>query len=240
MALYLGSNKVTQGSKNGGGGSLQAWADNATITGQLQANTITEIGDLTFPIATDASKLLLGANFESVGDLYFPIATNLGAFAQNINTETIGTIYAPNVTNAASFITNCKIKKLGGLVGDNVTTVKSFAYGAGSLEEITNALDFSSVTNSTAAFTMCGSLRHIRFVENSIKISVAFSSSSRLDIDSLKSIILGLADYAGTDSEYAYALTLHDTSKVLLEAEGATAPDGGTWLDYIFTKGWNY
>ena len=60
-----------------------------------------------------------------------------------------------------------------------------------------------------------------------------------LTLDSLKSAILALKDYSGTSEEYAYTITLSSTYKTMLEADGATSPNGNGWLEYAADKGWN-
>ena len=108
------------------------------------------------------------------------------------------------------------------------------------LETIKGILDVSNVTSLSESFAQCKNLKNIRFVEGSIKATISFSSSSLLTIESLKSIINGLCDYSGTENEGVHKLSLHADSKALLEAEGATAPNGLTWLEYISAKGWTY
>lgn len=99
-------------------------------------------------------------------------------------------------------------------------------------------LDVSNGTNFTSMFSGCGGLQNITFT-GTIGASISFSNSSKLTLDSLKSIITALKDYAGTDNAGKYKLTLHATSKTNLEAEGATAPNGLTWIAFAESKGWN-
>lgn len=69
--------------------------------------------------------------------------------------------------------------------------------------------------------------------------NLSLSRCSKLSLDSLKSFINALADYTGTDKEYKYTISLHPDSIALLEADGNSAPNGLTWLDYIDSKKWN-
>lgn len=87
-------------------------------------------------------------------------------------------------------------------------------------------------------FAGCYELREIRF-EGVIGNDISFKDSPLLTLDSLKSIINHLKDYSGTDKEFTCKLTLASASKTLLENEGATAPNGLTWLGYIQSLGWN-
>ena len=72
-------------------------------------------------------------------------------------------------------------------------------------------------------------------IEGNINISV----STLLTADSAKNLITALWDYSGTANEFKYKVTFSEATKSLLEAEGATAPNGDTWLNYMTAKGWN-
>ena len=59
-----------------------------------------------------------------------------------------------------------------------------------------------------------------------------------LTLDSLKSMLLCLEDVSGTDKEQQYSVILTDRLQELLVADGATAPNGTTWIEYVDAKGW--
>lgn len=90
-------------------------------------------------------------------------------------------------------------------------------------------LDFSSVTSAsnTNAFPNCVSLKEVRFVPNSIKVSIKLANSSLLSTDTIQSIIDGLADLTGGTAQ---TLTLHatvgakltDTQKATITAKNWT------------------
>jgi hypothetical protein len=46
-------------------------------------------------------------------------------------------------------------------------------------------------------------------------------------------------DYSGTEHEFKFTVSLTEQAQALLEADGATAPNGKTWLEYAADKGWN-
>lgn len=77
----------------------------------------------------------------------------------------------------------------------------------------------------------------IRF-DGFIWASLNMSPCSKLSIESMKDIISHLKDYAGTDKEFTYTLSFHANRWKALEAD-STAPDGGTWQDYVGSLGWN-
>lgn len=86
-------------------------------------------------------------------------------------------------------------------------------------------------------FVGCNVLANI-VIEGVIANSISFSASP-LTAESAISVINALKDYSGTSSEYAHTITFSSTTKEALEALGATAPDGLTWLEYAQAKGWN-
>lgn len=93
----------------------------------------------------------------------------------------------------------------------------------------------------TSWFTSCSALEEIYFTEDSvIGNSINLSACTKLILDCLKSIIKALKDFSGTDKEFTCKLTLSAESKAILEAEGAAAPNGDTWLNYAqYAKCWN-
>lgn len=75
-------------------------------------------------------------------------------------------------------------------------------------------------------------------IEGLIGMSISFLWSVALTPTSMKNIINHLVDYSGTDKANAYKLTFAETCWLRLEAD-STAPDGGTWREYVRSKGWN-
>lgn len=100
------------------------------------------------------------------------------------------------------------------------------------------------VVRSTAGCTFsnpfknCYALEELT-IDGEIGKTVVFTQNSKLTIDSLKSIINALVDYSGTENEFSYTLTLNSGCLATLEAEGATSPNGNTWVEYIDDKKWN-
>jgi hypothetical protein len=80
-------------------------------------------------------------------------------------------------------------------------------------------------------------LKHIIF-EGTIGTSLDLKESSLLDVESAKSIINCLKNYSGTDSEYAYTVSLSGDVWTALNAD-STPPSGNTWQDYVYSLGWN-
>ncbi len=89
-------------------------------------------------------------------------------------------------------------------------------------------------------FTNCIVLEEINFTEDSvIGNSINLSPCTKLTLGSLKSIISALKDFSGTNKEFTCTLTLSGESQAILNADGATAPNGLTWLEYAYSKCWN-
>ncbi len=72
-----------------------------------------------------------------------------------------------------------------------------------------------------------------------IACSISFSYCTSMTVAQAKSIINALKDFSGTDKEFTCKVTFPSAVKTLLENEGATAPNGNTWLGYVDDKGWN-
>lgn len=86
-------------------------------------------------------------------------------------------------------------------------------------------------------FTRCDALKNITF-DGVIGRNISFSYSP-LSVESMKSVIMHLKDYSGTDSEFTYKVTFSSACLTALEAEGATAEYNGeacTWTELITDK----
>lgn len=130
---------------------------------------------------------------------------------------------------------NCRMLK-SVILGDNVRELYSTIFSN------CTALTDISVGNNVKtmafnAFEDCTALMNFS-IASPIKTSFSLRNSTELTIDSLKNIINALVDYSGTTNEGKYKLTLNSTCHATLEAEGATAPDGLTWSEYVTAKGW--
>lgn len=88
-------------------------------------------------------------------------------------------------------------------------------------------------------FSNCNSLVSVKF-SGVIKGDISFSASPLLNAGSAKSALMALANFSGTENEFAYSITFHSNVWDLLDAEGETSPDGTTWKAYTDNKGWNY
>ena len=97
--------------------------------------------------------------------------------------------------------------------------------------------DGSQSFTAQYSFGQLPELEEIRF-SGKIGNSINFQGSPKLSVESARSIIESLVNYAGTDKEGLNSLILHANVWTRLEASGA-APDGGTWENYVIGKGWS-
>lgn len=107
---------------------------------------------------------------------------------------------------------------------------------------IVKGLDFSSVSNQSnvsSMFSGCSSLKELE-ISGVIKVPLSFSNCSNLSKETAKNIINALVDYStDTTNAYKYKITFASAVKTALNNEGATSPNGNTWLEYAYDKGWN-
>ena len=101
--------------------------------------------------------------------------------------------------------------------GVQVADMANFVSRCSLLEEIRGQLDLSNCTAADNAFTMCDSLREVRFAPQTISLSLSFKQSQLLSAASVASVLEGLATVETTQT-----LTFHQTVKdTLTEAQKA-------------------
>lgn len=132
-------------------------------------------------------------------------------------------------TNASAMFSNCvllrevEIENTG-----NITNFSSFINACNELVSV-KTLDLSSAsgTNSTIyMFNGCYKLENVLFVSGTIKKSISFQHSSLLSDASIQSIIDGLADLTGLDTQ---TLTLHADVKTKLTEDQITTITSKNW-----------
>lgn len=148
-------------------------------------------------------------------------------FDNSNNTSVAYMFFACNFTR----IDTVNLCKISGTTGD------MFAYSS-NLHTIDKIICQEKTAWTSNTFTSCSNLANLT-IEGVIGGNVSFKACP-LTAESAKSIISALKDYSGTDKEYTYSVTFSASTLELLEAEGATAPGGLTWTEYIKAKRWNY
>lgn len=132
---------------------------------------------------------------------------------------------AENITVDASKATNC-----------------SGAFGLGDggrLNNITFTVSDACIT-FTNTFANNTSLTNLTITAGSqIAASINFKSCTKLTLESAKSILTALKNLTGTGNENGMSITLSSETWALLDTDGNTSPDGGTWREYVQGKYWN-
>lgn len=147
----------------------------------------------------------------------------------NLNSVEIDT--NRNITNTTNMFFNAAtVKKIIlNFSSVNITGFYRSFYFCRQLKEIDHQFDFSSIFNSNSVFqtfASCTNLEEIRFVQETLTVSISINDSPKLSLDSLSSIILGLADMTG---ETAQTLSLHSTAKAKLTAEQIASATAKNW-----------
>ena len=200
-------------------------------TRKIILNNTEKCNDFSFAFSNVCCQIIKGLDLSNATNINDIFNGFYGMYVDGLNT-----LNAEKITSAASaFRTEC-FSKIPDLIMPNCTTIYS-TFNTTFIEEI-GTLDISGVTSTTDAFRT-QALTKISFVEESIPMTVNFANCGVLNVDSAKSIVYGLKNYSGTENEFAYTVSFHKNTRTLLENEGATAPDGMTWIEFAQSKGWN-
>lgn len=100
------------------------------------------------------------------------------------------------------------------------------------LKTIDKLIVSSNYPMGTSSFGSCGALEDIT-IEGTITGNFTIQNSSKLTVESAKSIITHLANYAGTEKEFTQSVKFHENVWSVLDAEGNTSPNGTTWKEYV-------
>ena len=109
--------------------------------------------------------------------------------------------------------------------GMKFTVFDNFARYCAKLTKIDGSIDLSEVTSTSNCFTRCYALKEVRFVPNTIKMSISFADCENLSDASIQSIIDGLSLEASGQT-----LTVHPTVAAKITETDVT--DRGWTLAY--------
>jgi len=99
--------------------------------------------------------------------------------------------------------------------------------------------DLPETCQITGGFQYCDSLKHLR-ITGVIGGQILNLSWSPLTTDSMKSVILCLKNYAGTEKAHTCTVQFSPACWAALDGEGDTAPGGISWRRYVTeTLCWN-
>ena len=138
------------------------------------------------------------------------------------------------------FAKNSKAVHLPTLDLSLTRTISGLAFQSYQLEKIDKIIWGDKITTATNPFGSCRTLAEFES-EGTLAISVSFKDSP-LTVETMKSLISCLKNYAGTSNAGAYTLTLKDTCKTALSADTETVEFDGqtyTYFNLITAKGWN-
>lgn len=135
-------------------------------------------------------------------------------------------LYANNVLVEVGDIDVSPVGQCGGM-----------AMGCSSLRKIGLLTVGERNTSYSSMFQNDVSLTEIR-IAGVIACDLSFQWSKLLSVESMKSIISCLKNYAGTDKELTYTIKFADECWAALEAD-SKSPNGGTWEEYVVSLGWN-
>ena len=210
-------------------------------------NNVQSIGTNAFSYADIRNSLTIPNSVTAIGKSAFAYNKNLPSVV--INSSIIGVemfyqghaITDVTISNNVTSIGDSAFFQCRGLtnitIPDSVTSVgNGICSSCTALTSITVGNGLTSIHKG--AFNYLEKLMNFT-IASPIFTDIGFVHSTKLTIDSLKNIINALADYSGTENDSKYKLTLNSTCNATLEAEGATAPDGLTWKEYVWAKGWN-
>lgn len=138
--------------------------------------------------------------------------------------------------NLYYFALASKITHFGIISAENAYVVQHVFRNCSNLVYVEKLICAEKNTSYAYSFTGATKLTAITF-EGVIPVSIDLSPCP-LTVESAKSAICCLKNYAGTDKELTYTFKLNGDTWTALEASGA-APDGGTWKSYVYSLGWN-
>lgn len=149
----------------------------------------------------------------------------------NVEKATIGIENTPvNGVNISSWFAGCRNIKEITFENDNLKVLNLTATFNDCLllESVNGKLDISNCATSAVnnAFMKCYALKEVRFTENSIKVGLKFYDCILLSDDSIRSIIDGLADLTGQETQ---TLTLHADVKAKLTEDQITTITSKNW-----------
>lgn len=137
-------------------------------------------------------------------------------------------------SNVSNLVEASSVEKIGILDFSSVSVRTAYSkafYNCSKLHTIEKLiLNYNCIVDSST-FSYSPLLSHI-IIEGTIHQTFTLNAST-LDLESAKSVLLALKNYARTSNEFAYKITLSEGTWAVLDADGATAPHGGTWKDYV-------
>ena len=143
-------------------------------------------------------------------------------YCQSLQSVTLPSL--PSVTNCLEMFYGCKSLQSLYLDMPNCDNFSNFVNGCKSLHTV-EIVDVRKAT--LLSFYGCSSLQNVTCVEELPKCKIAFSSSSKLTLESVTNIITNLPDLSAEDSK---TLVLHATTKALLTEALIAEATNKNWI----------
>jgi len=154
--------------------------------------------------------MFTASKFVEIGSFTFPSGLDVQRLFQSSSVQKIGIFRTPSCKNQSFTFSGC----------DALTEIEG--------------LSGSMLSGGNNTFTNCTALTTIGGIYDDEITGAVRVQKSPLDLDTAKRIINALS------TTEISTLFFSPTTLAYLEAEGATAPNGMTWLEYAESKGWAY
>lgn len=220
----------------------------SNITGCFINSNLTSIPDMTFEATYIRRCFLSCSKLLTCGTLTFIKATDATDFINDCDAlVNIGGVISDTLTNITGMMCDCSsLESIGDLNCPNLTNIYGFAWGNPKLKKAPHFLNSSKLQDIHMAYKDCISLEEIpgfdctnvnytdSFVYNcpalttvgalqNLKVSIDFSSSPLLTVESLMNIINGLATASATLTLGSANLAkLSDEQKAVATSKGWT------------------
>lgn len=199
------------GKAAGGGGSGEDLLVYATRIANLFENAVFPEG---YEITITAPNALTGA---TIGYM-FTKATGIRKITLNIPAGTY--------SSAHSFAYQTEVEEITFPDGIRFNNWNNFASSVKTLKSIFGRIDVSGSTNNAGSLSGCSALEDVSFMPNTIYKAFHIGHSSKLTDASIQSIIDGLADVTGGDTQ---KLQLHSTVGAKLTEEQKASATAKNW-----------
>ena len=174
------------------------------------------------------SKASLESVFNQCKSNYCPLfkvnpqVTTVYQMFMNSKIKEIPELDFNNITNMSFFATHSAVEKIKIKNTGKANDVQFAFYNIKKCQEI-SLLDFTSVTNAKSTFKYSTSIKELRFVKNSIHISISFEDQMLLSTESVQSIIDGLATVTTAQTiTFHKDIALTDEQKQTINEKGWT------------------
>jgi hypothetical protein len=175
---------------------------------------------------TNANNLFVGHTGKTIPRTNLISTTSMGMFlGENSPVEYIDYYLDTKVSKNFGYCFRYAkaLKRIVGINTEKATSVLGMFFSCSALETIEKPLNFSNVTDMKNSFLGCVELKCVKFVKETIKISLQLGQCAKLTPTSIQSIIDGLATVTTAQTlTLNKAIVLTDEQKATINAKGWT------------------